>query len=61
MKFDPARFTLTQVAVFAVTTTSDAALRDAVQMMADVGADEVLLTPVHDDPEDVDRVADILA
>jgi alkanesulfonate monooxygenase SsuD/methylene tetrahydromethanopterin reductase-like flavin-dependent oxidoreductase (luciferase family) len=44
-----------------VTTTSDAALRDAVQMMADLGADEVLLTPVHDDPEDVDRVADILA
>ncbi len=43
-----------------VTATSSTALRDGVRMLADLGADEILLTPTHDDPDDVDRVADLL-
>jgi alkanesulfonate monooxygenase SsuD/methylene tetrahydromethanopterin reductase-like flavin-dependent oxidoreductase (luciferase family) len=44
-----------------VTLTSATALRRAVAMMRDLGADEVLLTPTSADPDDVDRVADLLA
>jgi alkanesulfonate monooxygenase SsuD/methylene tetrahydromethanopterin reductase-like flavin-dependent oxidoreductase (luciferase family) len=35
-------------------------LRDAVRRMEDLGTDEVLLVPSTTDPDDVDRVADIL-
>jgi alkanesulfonate monooxygenase SsuD/methylene tetrahydromethanopterin reductase-like flavin-dependent oxidoreductase (luciferase family) len=43
-----------------VTITSAQALRDAAAMMRDLGADEVLLTPTSADPDEVDRVADLL-
>jgi hypothetical protein len=43
-----------------VTITSAQALRDSAAMMRDLGADEVLLTPTSADPDDVDRVADLL-
>jgi alkanesulfonate monooxygenase SsuD/methylene tetrahydromethanopterin reductase-like flavin-dependent oxidoreductase (luciferase family) len=43
-----------------VTITSAQAVRDAAAMMLDVGADELLLTPTSADPDDVDRVADLL-
>jgi alkanesulfonate monooxygenase SsuD/methylene tetrahydromethanopterin reductase-like flavin-dependent oxidoreductase (luciferase family) len=44
-----------------VTTTSAAALRTATKMVADLGADELILVPTTSDPEEVERVADILA
>lgn len=37
---------------------SPAAVRAAVRRMADLGADEVLLTPTTTDPDEVDRLAD---
>jgi alkanesulfonate monooxygenase SsuD/methylene tetrahydromethanopterin reductase-like flavin-dependent oxidoreductase (luciferase family) len=43
-----------------VTTTSAATLRDATRMVEDLGADELILVPTTLDPEEVDRVADIL-
>ena len=43
-----------------VTTLSPAALRDAAQMVADLGCDELILVPTTADPDEVDRVADIL-
>jgi alkanesulfonate monooxygenase SsuD/methylene tetrahydromethanopterin reductase-like flavin-dependent oxidoreductase (luciferase family) len=43
-----------------VTTTSASALRAATQMVADLGADELILVPTTSDPEEVERVADIL-
>jgi len=43
-----------------VTTTSAAALRRAVEMLADLGTDELILVPTTGDPEEVDRVADIV-
>jgi alkanesulfonate monooxygenase SsuD/methylene tetrahydromethanopterin reductase-like flavin-dependent oxidoreductase (luciferase family) len=43
-----------------VTLTSATALRQAAGMMRDLGADELLLTPTSADPDDVDRVADLL-
>jgi len=43
-----------------VTTTSAAALRDAARMLADLGADELILVPTTADPDEVHRVADIL-
>jgi alkanesulfonate monooxygenase SsuD/methylene tetrahydromethanopterin reductase-like flavin-dependent oxidoreductase (luciferase family) len=43
-----------------VTTTSAAALRTATRMVEDLGADELILVPTTSDPEEVERVADIL-
>jgi alkanesulfonate monooxygenase SsuD/methylene tetrahydromethanopterin reductase-like flavin-dependent oxidoreductase (luciferase family) len=43
-----------------VKATSAAALRDAARMLADLGTDELLLVPTTSDPEEVERVADIL-
>ncbi|MDH3214558.1 MAG: LLM class flavin-dependent oxidoreductase, partial [Myxococcales bacterium] len=43
-----------------VTVTSASSLRTAVAMLRDLGADELLLTPTSADPDDVDRVADLL-
>jgi alkanesulfonate monooxygenase SsuD/methylene tetrahydromethanopterin reductase-like flavin-dependent oxidoreductase (luciferase family) len=43
-----------------VTTTSSQALRDAVRMIEDLGADELILAPTTSDPDEVHRVADIL-
>jgi len=44
-----------------VTTDSAAKLREAVKRVEDIGADELLLVPSTSDPDEVDRVADILA
>ncbi|MBI1817766.1 MAG: LLM class flavin-dependent oxidoreductase [Deltaproteobacteria bacterium] len=43
-----------------VQTTSAAALRDALKMLADLGTDEVFLVPTTADPDEVHRVADII-
>jgi alkanesulfonate monooxygenase SsuD/methylene tetrahydromethanopterin reductase-like flavin-dependent oxidoreductase (luciferase family) len=43
-----------------VRVTSAAALRDAARMVADLGADELILVPTTSDPDEVDRVADLL-
>ena len=43
-----------------VTTTSPRALRDAARMVADLGADELILVPTTADPDELDRVADVL-
>jgi alkanesulfonate monooxygenase SsuD/methylene tetrahydromethanopterin reductase-like flavin-dependent oxidoreductase (luciferase family) len=43
-----------------VTTTSIRALKDAVGMIEDLGADELILAPTTSDPDEVHRVADIL-
>ena len=43
-----------------VTTLSPQALRDAASMAADLGCDELILVPTTADPDEVDRVADIL-
>jgi alkanesulfonate monooxygenase SsuD/methylene tetrahydromethanopterin reductase-like flavin-dependent oxidoreductase (luciferase family) len=43
-----------------VTSVSAAALRDAARRIQDLGADELILTPTTLDPDEVDRVADIL-
>ena len=43
-----------------VQTASAAALRDAARMLADMGADELILVPTTSDPDEVHRVADIL-
>jgi alkanesulfonate monooxygenase SsuD/methylene tetrahydromethanopterin reductase-like flavin-dependent oxidoreductase (luciferase family) len=43
-----------------VTSVSAAALRDAARRIEDLGADELILTPTTLDPDEVDRVADIL-
>jgi len=43
-----------------VSATSPAALRDAARMVEDLGCDELILVPTTTDPEEVDRVADIL-
>jgi alkanesulfonate monooxygenase SsuD/methylene tetrahydromethanopterin reductase-like flavin-dependent oxidoreductase (luciferase family) len=42
------------------TTTSAPALRDAVRQMADAGADDFLLVPTTTDPEEVDRLGDLV-
>jgi alkanesulfonate monooxygenase SsuD/methylene tetrahydromethanopterin reductase-like flavin-dependent oxidoreductase (luciferase family) len=44
-----------------VTTTSPQALRDAARMVEDLGCDELILVPTTSDPDEVDRVADLLA
>ncbi len=43
-----------------VTTLSPRALKEAAGMVADLGCDELVLVPTTADPEEVDRVADIL-
>lgn len=43
-----------------VKTTSATALREAARMLADLGTDELLLVPTTADPDEVNRVADIL-
>jgi len=43
-----------------VTSTSADALRDAAKMVEDLGCDELILVPTTSDPDDVDRVAEIL-
>ena len=50
-------------AQLAPTVRSDSAeaLKDALRMIADLGADEVLLVPTTSDVDDVDRVVDIVA
>lgn len=44
-----------------VRTTSANQLRDALKMLADLGTDEVFLVPTTSDPDEVHRVADIVA
>ncbi len=43
-----------------VKSTTPAALRQAVRMLADLGTDEVILVPTTADPDEVSRVADVL-
>ena len=43
-----------------VTTLSAETLRDAARRIADLGCDELILVPTTADPDEVDRVADIL-
>jgi hypothetical protein len=43
------------------TTTSPQALRDATRRMADAGADDFLLVPTTGDPDEVHRLADVVA
>jgi electron transfer flavoprotein alpha/beta subunit len=43
-----------------VTTLSAGALKDAARQIADLGCDELILVPTTADPDEVDRVADIL-
>jgi alkanesulfonate monooxygenase SsuD/methylene tetrahydromethanopterin reductase-like flavin-dependent oxidoreductase (luciferase family) len=43
-----------------VKATSAAALRDAARVLADLGTDELILVPTTADPDEVDRVADLL-
>jgi alkanesulfonate monooxygenase SsuD/methylene tetrahydromethanopterin reductase-like flavin-dependent oxidoreductase (luciferase family) len=43
-----------------VTVLSAQALRDAVHQLEDLGTDELSLVPTTSDPDDVERVADIL-
>lgn len=44
-----------------VTTTSAAALREALRTLRDLGTDEVILVPTTREPDEVDRVAEIVA
>ena len=43
-----------------VTTTSGPALKTAVGIIEDLGADELILAPTTSDPDEVHRVADLL-
>ena len=43
-----------------VKVTSASALRDAARMLEDLGTDELILVPTTSDPDEVNRVADIL-
>ncbi len=43
-----------------VTATSGDALKRAARQVAELGADELILVPTTSDPEEVDRVADLL-
>jgi alkanesulfonate monooxygenase SsuD/methylene tetrahydromethanopterin reductase-like flavin-dependent oxidoreductase (luciferase family) len=43
-----------------VTTTSASALVDAARMVRDLGCDELILVPTTSDPQEVERVADLL-
>jgi alkanesulfonate monooxygenase SsuD/methylene tetrahydromethanopterin reductase-like flavin-dependent oxidoreductase (luciferase family) len=51
--------TATQVAKD-VRSVSAPSLRDSLAMLEDLGADEVLLTPTTLDPDEIDRVADLI-
>ena len=42
------------------TTVSASGLKDVVKAIADLGADELMLVPTTADPEELDRVADLL-
>jgi alkanesulfonate monooxygenase SsuD/methylene tetrahydromethanopterin reductase-like flavin-dependent oxidoreductase (luciferase family) len=44
-----------------VKTTTPVSLREAARMLADLGTDEMILVPTTSDPDEVNRVADILA
>ncbi len=44
-----------------VRTVTPQALKQAARVVQDLGADELLLVPTTSDPEEVDRVADLLA
>jgi alkanesulfonate monooxygenase SsuD/methylene tetrahydromethanopterin reductase-like flavin-dependent oxidoreductase (luciferase family) len=44
-----------------VTITSATALRDALRALRDLGADETILVPTTREPDEVDRVAEIVA
>ena len=44
-----------------ISAKSPAALRDALQMCRDLGADEVLLVPTTSDPAEAERAADVIA
>jgi hypothetical protein len=43
-----------------VTALSARALKDAVRQLEDLGTDELSLVPTTSDPDDVERVADVL-
>jgi alkanesulfonate monooxygenase SsuD/methylene tetrahydromethanopterin reductase-like flavin-dependent oxidoreductase (luciferase family) len=43
-----------------VTTTSVQALQEAIRMVEDLGADELILAPTTSDPDEVHRVADVI-
>lgn len=43
------------------TTTSADALRDVVRRIADLGADELILVPTTADPDELQRVADVIS
>ncbi len=43
-----------------IPTVSESALRQAIRNSADAGADELLLVPTTADPDEVDRVADLI-
>jgi alkanesulfonate monooxygenase SsuD/methylene tetrahydromethanopterin reductase-like flavin-dependent oxidoreductase (luciferase family) len=43
-----------------VSTISSESLKDVVRQVEDLGADEILLTPTTIDPEEIDRVADLI-
>ncbi len=42
------------------TTTSAAVLRDTMRRIADTGADELILVPTTADPDECDRVAELI-
>jgi len=44
-----------------ISARSPAALRDALLMCRDLGADEVMLVPTTSDPEEADRAAEVIA
>ena len=44
-----------------VTTTSAQKLRDTLRAVRDLGTDEVILVPTTREPDEVDRVAEIIA
>jgi len=43
-----------------VSTISPEALKDVLRQVEDLGADEILLTPTTLDPDEIDRVADLI-
>lgn len=42
------------------TTTSEAALKESVKIMADAGADDLVFVPTSTDPDQIDRIADLI-
>jgi alkanesulfonate monooxygenase SsuD/methylene tetrahydromethanopterin reductase-like flavin-dependent oxidoreductase (luciferase family) len=51
---------LSKVLIPTVTTTSAQQLKELAQALDEMGVDELILAPTTSDPEDVDRVADLL-